>query len=449
VAGTIQSLGGLPKGAATAFPTLAKTFPSLAVCLTIWRARIRRWCRLRNPTVVEVPDFDLNVLPPVLPKRSGSGEPESASRRVWRKTVYWAKRHDRAMYGTSDRFRAIKDGKVEQKIAVLGGGAFGTAMAAHIARKDPPLPVCIFLRDPTVRKFINRKHVNPRYLSEFDLPLNLTATADAAEAMHGCSALVHALPVQASRGALEAIRHLVPRGLPIVSVSKGMELGSGRLMCELIVEALGREEHENPVVVVSGPSFAKEIMDRRPTSVVAASKDHAAAVRMQSLLTSHYFRVSVTDDIVGVEVAGAMKNVLAIAAGVCEGLDLGVNALSALVTQGMAEIRWLATAMGAKPQTLSGLAGMGDVLLTCFGSLSRNRTVGVRLGRGEPLADILKSGGGVAEGVYTSRLVVELADKYRVLLPVLNSVARILDREVSPRQAVFEVMSLPPLPETA
>merc|ERR1719401_2629684 len=158
-------------------------------------------------------------------------------------------------------------------------------------------------------------------------------------------------------------------------------------------------------------------MDQRPTSVVAASTAHPAALKVQRLLMSPYFRVSTTDDVTGVEVAGALKNVLAIAAGICEGLGLGLNAMSALVTQGTAEIRWLATAMGAKPETLAGLSGMGDILLTCFGQLSRNRNVGVRLGKGMSVAEVLENRGGTSEGVFTAGLVVELADKYRVLLP--------------------------------
>lgn len=424
-----------------------------AVWLTVWSVRIKRarrrlsqQLRWKDVDANEAPDFDLNVLPPMLPKRSEQGD-TSSTRKVWRKTIYWAKRHDRARYGTSDRWRAIQENNGGERVAVLGGGAFGTALAAHLARKK--YPVCVVVRDTLVSNFINRKHVNPRYLSDFDLPRELTATTRPEEALPGCTAVVHAMPVQASRRALQSMKDMVPRGIPIITASKGIELGSGELMMDVIHEALGRDNRENPVVAVSGPSFAREIMDRRATSVIAASRDLAAAARVQSLMTSPYFRVSITDDIVGVEVAGALKNVLAIAAGICEGLGLGLNAMSALVTQGNAEIRWLATAMGARPETLSGLAGMGDILLTCFGSLSRNRTVGVRLGRGEPIESILQCSGGVSEGVYTARLVVELADKYRVLLPVLTSVARILDNEVSPRQAVYQVMSLPPLPESA
>eukprot|EP00931_Biecheleriopsis_adriatica_P089317 TRINITY_DN63471_c0_g1_i1.p1 TRINITY_DN63471_c0_g1~~TRINITY_DN63471_c0_g1_i1.p1 ORF type:complete len:496 (+),score=90.49 TRINITY_DN63471_c0_g1_i1:39-1526(+) len=414
--------------------------------LAVWKARVRRnlrWSTKKALQGTEVPDLDLNVLPPVLPHRPPLGAVPSVTQKVWRKIVYWAKLRD----GITTRQRDLNGDAPKQQVAVLGGGAFGTAMAAHIARKGNK--VTMIIRDKNVSKFINEKHINPRYLSEFDLPQSLRATTDPAEAIAGCDTFVHALPVQASREALSAVRHLLPRGTPVVAVSKGIELGSRRLMCDLIPQAIQRREAENPVVCVSGPSFAEEIMDRRPTSVVAASHDAMAAEKIQRLLTSKYFRVSITDDVLGVEVAGALKNVLAIAAGICEGLGLGTNAMSALVTQGNAEIRWLATAMGARSETLAGLSGMGDILLTCFGSLSRNRSVGVRLGRGESLEDVLNGKGGVAEGVYTARLVVELADEYRVLLPVLTSVARILSREVSARQAVFEVLALPTMTESA
>ncbi|CAE7392731.1 GLY1 [Symbiodinium necroappetens] len=405
----------------------------------------------------EVPDLDLNVLPPVLPKRTGNSHPASVTKKVWRKIVYWAKIRDKM----SNRLSYLHSDDCEKmKVVVMGGGAFGTAMAAHVARKGHM--VTMIVRNKSVCKFINRKHINPRYLSEFDLPKNVGATTDAAEALEGCDVLIHAVPVQSSREAapgfespflctlslllpydnpndytkhftprkhssfvyslsswsecvrqvaLGAIRELVPPDIPVVAVSKalysGVELGTRKLMCDVIPEAKfmvqGLREVEAvwikdlclrrlaatklrdrlDVVVVSGPSFAQEIMDRRPTSVVAASRSPEAAEKVSRLLTSKYFRVSMTEDVLGVEVAGALKNVLAIAAGICEGLGLGTNAMSALVTQGNAEIRWLATAMGARPETLAGLSGMGDILLTCFGSLSRNRTVGVRLGKGE------------------------------------------------------------------
>lgn len=415
--------------------------------LKVWKARVMRyvhWHSRRALEGTEVPDLDLNVLPPVLPKRTGNSHPASVTKKVWRKIVYWAKIRDKM----SNRLSYLHSDHCEKmKVVVTGGGAFGTAMAAHVARKGHM--VTMIVRNKSVCKFINRKHINPRYLSEFDLPKNVGATTDAAEALESCDVLIHAVPVQSSREALGAIRELVPPDIPVVAVSKGVELGTRKLMCDVIPEALGRDEAEGQVVVVSGPSFAQEIMDRRPTSVVAASRSPEAAEKVSRLLTSKYFRVSMTEDVLGVEVAGALKNVLAIAAGICEGLGLGTNAMSALVTQGNAEIRWLATAMGARPETLAGLSGMGDILLTCFGSLSRNRTVGVRLGKGERFEDVLNEKRGVAEGVYTARLVVELADDYKVLIPVLTSVARILSREVSPRQAVFEVLALPPWTESA
>lgn len=413
--------------------------------LAVWKARLSRFLHGHSRKTLqglpEVPDLDLNVLPPVLPQRRAN---VSVTKKVWRKIVYWAKVRDQM----SNRLSYINGDAESLKVAILGGGAFGTAMATHVARKGHR--AMMLLRNKSVCKFMNRNHINPKYLREFKLPKDIYATTSAEEALQDCDVLIHAVPVQSSRKALSAIKHLVPKNVPVVAVSKGIELGSKKLMCDLIPEALDRDlDQGGSVVVVSGPSFAQEIMDRRPTSVVAASKSPEAAEKVSRLLTSKYFRVSVIDDVLGVEVAGALKNVLAIAAGICEGLNLGLNAMSALVTQGNAEIRWLATAMGAKPETLAGLSGMGDILLTCFGSLSRNRRVGVRLGKGDPFEEVISGNQGVAEGVFTARLVVELADEYKVLLPVLTSVARILCREVSPKKAVFEVLALPPWTESA
>ncbi|CAJ1356614.1 unnamed protein product [Effrenium voratum] len=412
--------------------------------LRVWKARLGRYWEYHSRKALqglpELPDLDLNVLPPVLPQRRANS---SVTKKVWRKIVYWAKVRDQM----SNRLSYLNGNPEALKVTVLGGGAFGTAMATHVARKGHN--VMMVVRNKSVCKYMNRRHINPKYLSEFKLPETIKATTSAVEALVGCDVIIHAVPVQASRQVLESVKELVPPGVPVVAVSKGIELGSRKLMCDVIPEALGRDPANSQVVVVSGPSFAKEIMDRRPTSVVAAARNLEAAEKVSRLLTSKYFRVSMTDDIVGVEVAGALKNVLAIAAGIVEGLSLGTNAMSALVTQGNAEIRWLATAMGAKPETLAGLSGMGDILLTCFGSLSRNRSVGVRLGKGDPFEDVISGKKGVAEGVYTARLVVELADEYKVLLPVLTTVARILSREVSPREAVFQVLALPPWTESA
>lgn len=432
-----------------AVPRLAVALGStLALRTRVWRARARGNIRWYIASETEVPDFDLNVLPPILPKRPlhGFGGDE-VTRQAWRKIIYWARRYDRSRYGTTNRF-VDEDCLTSERVVVLGAGEFGTAVAAHIA--DKGVAVTIVTRDAAVSDFINTRHIHPKRLSEYNLPRHLRAStfSDAAEALAGCNVLIVALPVQAARERLARIARMVPEGIPIVAVSKGIEISSGLLNFDLIPDALGRDAATNPVVTISGPCFAREMMDKRPTCIVAASHDSEAAWRVQRLMTSHNFRVSNTDDVIGVEVAGALKDVLAIAAGICEGLGLGMNAMSALVMQGNAEIRWLATAMGARPETLAGLAGMGDMLSTCFGSLSRNRSVGTRLGQGQRLDTIL-SRGMVAEGVYTSRLVVKLADKYRVLLPVLTTVARVLNSEVSPRQGFSDILSLPPLPESA
>ena len=228
-------------------------------------------------------------------------------------------------------------------------------------------------------------------------------------------------------------------------MSKGLEVGTGLMLSELIPDALGRKHQ--PAAFFSGPSFAAEVVDGRPTGLVAASRDKALQRQLQQLFASPTMRVNTTSDVVGVEVCGALKNVLAIAAGIVEGLGLGNNAKAALVSQGCAEIRWLAEKMGAKPETVSGLSGMGDVMLTCYGELSRNRAVGVRLGRGEALADILGSSSQVAEGVATAGVVVSLARRFRVALPVLTAVAQVLDGALAPAEAVRMIMSLPQIEE--
>lgn len=208
------------------------------------------------------------------------------------------------------------------------------------------------------------------------------------DCLYGSEYIVHAVPVQHSRKYLQSIKNLIPQQVPIISVSKGLELGTGQMMSELIKSALERRQ---PTAFMSGPSFAQEIMERRPTSFVAASRDRKLAAKVQQIFASQYVRVNRSNDVVGVEVCGATKNVLAIAAGIVEGLDLGHNAMAGLVAQGCSEIRWLCKKMGARPETVAGLSGLGDIMLTCYGSLSRNRTVGVRLGKGESLEDILGS----------------------------------------------------------
>ncbi|XBI69640.1 hypothetical protein VPH35_064301 [Triticum aestivum] len=337
----------------------------------------------------------------------------------------------------------IVGGKLQ--VVVLGGGSFGTAMAAQVAAKKPDLEVAMLLRDDLVCRSINHRHVNSKYLSEYSLPENIVATTSASEALAGADFCFHAVPVQFSSSFLGSISTYVDPKLPFISLSKGLELNTLRTMSQIIPLALGNPRQ--PFIVLSGPSFAVELMEKLPTAMVVASKDKKLASAVQQLLASSNLRISTSSDVTGVEIAGALKNVLAIAAGIVEGMHLGNNCMAALVAQGCSEIRWLATKMGAKPTTLSGLSGSGDIMLTCFVNLSRNRNVGLRLGSGEKLDEILDSMNQVAEGVSTAGAVIALAQKYNVKLPVLTAVARIIDNELTPKRAVMELMNLPQVEE--
>ncbi|KAJ4977580.1 hypothetical protein NE237_008360 [Protea cynaroides] len=332
-----------------------------------------------------------------------------------------------------------------KKVVVLGGGSFGTAMAAHVAGRKAELEVNMLVRDPHLCRSINDDHFNCKYFPQYKLPENLIATTDAKAALLGADFCLHAVPVQFSSSFLESIAQHVDPNLPFISLSKGLELNTLRMMSQIIPRAL--QNPRQPFIVLSGPSFALELMRKLPTAMVVASKDKKLANAVQQLLASRYLRISTSSDVTGVEIAGALKNVLAIAAGIVDGMDLGNNSMAALVAQGCSEIRWLATKMGAKSTTITGLSGSGDIMLTCFVNLSRNRTVGVRLGSGEKLDDILSSMNEVAEGVSTAGAVIALAQKYKVKMPVLTAVARIIDNELTPKKAVLELMNLPQVEE--
>ncbi|XP_008233889.1 PREDICTED: glycerol-3-phosphate dehydrogenase [NAD(+)] 2, chloroplastic [Prunus mume] len=360
-----------------------------------------------------------------------------AVRLAWEKLVRWSR---------SWRSKAKTDVlERTNKVVVLGGGSFATAMAAHVANRKAQMEVNMLVRDVQVCQSINSNHCNRKYFPEHKLPDNVIATTDAKTALLGADYCLHAVPVQFSSSFLEGIAEHVYPGLPFISVSKGLELNTLRTMSQLIPQALNNPRQ--PFIALSGPSFALELMNKLPTAMVVASKDKKLANAAQQLLACNYLRISTSSDVIGVEVAGALKNVLAIAAGIVDGMNLGNNCKTALVAQGCSEIRWLATKMGAKPTTITGLSGIGDIMLTCFVNLSRNRTVGVRLGSGEQLDDILSSMNQVAEGVSTAGAVIALAQKYNVKMPVLTAVARIIDNELTPKKAVLELMSLPQVEE--
>ena len=335
------------------------------------------------------------------------------------------------------------------KVVTCGGGSFGTAMANLLARNG--YPVSILVRKPWVRDEINLDHRNPKYLSEYLLPPNLTATIDPVEAFRDAKLCVHAVPVQATREFITAHREFFPDELPILCTSKGLEISTLSLMCELLPNLLGKDR---TYAYLSGPSFAKEMMQRLPTAVVVASSDRPFAHSLGDMLSSPSFKVFTSTDIVGLEIAGAIKNVIAIAAGMSDGLGLGTNSMAALVTRGCSEMRRIAMLKGASPVTLAGLSGVGDTFLTCFGPLSRNRTVGVRLGRGERLEDILNTSRQIAEGVETARALVRWlggddetsATSLRASLkyPILYGVAAILDGKITPKEGLNMLLAMPP-----
>ncbi|KAJ4749271.1 Glycerol-3-phosphate dehydrogenase [NAD(+)] [Rhynchospora pubera] len=363
-----------------------------------------------------------------------------AVRIAWEKLLRWSRSWRSRNQTTQSQSQSDLS-----KVVVLGGGSFATAIAAHLASNKPHLHVSMLLRDHHLCRSINATHFNTKYFPRHQLPPNIVATTSPSHALAAADFCFHAVPVQFSSSFLETISPYVDPKLPFVSLSKGLELNTLRMMSQLIPKALANPRQ--PFVALSGPSFAVEFMDKLPTAMVVASKDKKLARAVQQLLASPRLRISTSSDVTGVEIAGALKNVLAIAAGIVEGMELGNNCMAALVAQGCSEIRWLATKMGAKATTLSGLSGSGDIMLTCFVNLSRNRTVGLRLGAGEKLENILSSMSQVAEGVSTAGAVIALAQKYHVKMPVLTAVARIIDNELTPKKAVLELMSLPQVEE--
>lgn len=328
-----------------------------------------------------------------------------------------------------------------ERIAVIGAGSWGTALAGHAARLG--LPVKIWAYEDEVAEAVNQRHENPVFLPGFPLPESLVATRDPAEALAGATLVLSVVPSHVVRTVWKNMASHLPRNALLVSASKGIEEGTCLLMHEVLAEVvpdlnpdLGRERF----VCLSGPSFAKEVIQELPTAVVAASGSEAAARRVQVCLSCPTFRVYTTDDVTGTEIGGALKNVVAIAVGASDGLGLGTNARAGLITRGLAEITRIAVAHGAKPLTLSGLAGVGDLVLTCTGSLSRNRSVGEELGKGRRLDEILEGMHMVAEGVRTTRSTLELNERLKVEMPIAEEVYRMLYEDLSPAEATSRLM---------
>ena len=320
------------------------------------------------------------------------------------------------------------------KVAVLGGGAWGTVLADLLARKGDA--VVLWAREPEVVAAINRDHVNPVFLPDAALAPALVAESDVRRAVKGAELVVSAAPSFAVRAVMSQAAAAFNGRPLVVSVSKGLE-DDLKTMSTVLGEVL---DPGIPVCVLSGPSFAREVHQRQPTAVVAAARDEDVARRAQRAFASGHFRVYSHTDVVGVELGGALKNVIAVAAGILEGLGLGHNPRAALITRGLAEITRLGVRLGADPLTFAGLAGMGDLILTATGGLSRNRSLGVELGQGKSPEQALAGKKSVAEGVTTARTAVALGERHGVELPIARQVADILFKGKSPAQAVTELM---------
>ena len=320
-------------------------------------------------------------------------------------------------------------------ICVAGGGSWGTALGHLLARGGHH--VCLWMRNASVVRAVNEKHENPRYLPGLSLDERLVATTDPAALDRPL--VVLAVPCQQLRGWLtEHARHFQPRAI-LVNAAKGIETGSLATCSEMTSQTLGRL---NPrYAVLSGPSFAADVLRDLPTAVVMAAYDEALGCYLRDIFSGPVFRCYSSTDVMGVEMGGALKNVMAIAAGTCDGLGLGANSRAALITRGLAEMSRLGVARGAQAHTFMGLSGLGDLTLTCTDDLSRNRQVGLRLGRGEKLDHITQSLGMVAEGVKTTAAIYDMAKKLGVDAPLTNAVHSILYEGQSPQAALRDLMA--------
>ncbi|MCI2261010.1 MULTISPECIES: NAD(P)H-dependent glycerol-3-phosphate dehydrogenase [Xanthomonas] len=329
----------------------------------------------------------------------------------------------------------------KKKIAVLGAGSWGTALASLTARHG--YPTVLWGRDAVVAEAIGQRHENPRYLPGIALPEGLQATTDLAAAIDGADWILVVVPSHAFTDTLRQLAPLRPAQAGVAWATKGFEPGSGRFLHEVAQEILGEDV---PLAVVTGPSFAKEVALDLPTAVTVHG-DAAFAQQVADAMHGPTFRAYTGDDMVGAELGGAMKNVLAVATGVADGMELGLNARAGLITRGLNEMLRLAAAIGAKPETLMGLAGLGDLVLTCTGDLSRNRRLGLALGRGQPLQEAVRAIGQVVESVQTADEVMRQAERHGIDLPISNAVRAVLHGELTPAVGLQQLLAREQKPE--
>jgi glycerol-3-phosphate dehydrogenase (NAD(P)+) len=325
-------------------------------------------------------------------------------------------------------------------VTVVGGGSWGTALAIHLARAG--LAVRLWAREPEVAEGIRASRRNPWYLSDIDCPPGVAATSDPDEALAGAGTVVVAVPSEFFAATLKGFAR-IPAGVPIVSATKGLDPERHVRMTEIVAELYP----DAPVAALSGPTFAREVALGRPTACVVASRDARLATRLQAELGTREFRLYTNRDVVGVEVGGALKNVIAIATGIADGLGLGENARAALVTRGLAEITRLAVALGGAPATLAGLAGLGDLVLTCTGSLSRNRGLGLALAQGRTRAAVEAETRMIAEGARTVTSALWLARRHGVRMPICAEVGAVLFEGKAPQAALASLLERAARPE--
>jgi glycerol-3-phosphate dehydrogenase (NAD(P)+) len=325
-----------------------------------------------------------------------------------------------------------------ERTAVLGAGSWGTALAIHLGTAGRA--VTLWGRDTALLTEMVRRRANPTYLPDFTFPEAVEPTPSLEAALASARHVVVAVPSHGLRAVVRQAANRLPAGAVLVSATKGIELESLERMSEILTQETGGR---HPVVVLSGPSFAAEVAQGLPTALVAASSDAEAVHSVQNAFRGRYLRLYGSDDVVGVEIGAALKNIIAIAAGVVEAQGLGHNALSALITRGLAEMSRLACAMGGRRETLAGLSGLGDLVLTCTGGLSRNRHVGIELGRGRPLGAILAGMRMVAEGVRTTEAALALGACHHVELPIATQMATVLAGSKTPKEAVADLMLRP------
>lgn len=324
-----------------------------------------------------------------------------------------------------------------KNITIIGAGGWGTALAIHLSKQGYQVKLWVYEKDLAER--MSRSRENDLYLPGFTIPESVSPSNSFQETIEGAEVLLSVMPSHLCRSVYQQMLPYLHKDLVFISATKGIEEGTMMRMSQVIRSVIG-ERFEPRIAVLSGPTFAREVASETPTAVVIASEEPSLARMIQQGFSCPYFRFYTSSDVIGLELAGAVKNIIAIASGIVTGLGYGHNTIAALITRGLAEMMRLTQALGGRPETLAGLAGIGDLVLTCTGALSRNRKVGERLGRGEKLASITKGMQMVAEGVHTSRAVSQLGEKLGVELPITAQVYAVLYQDKDPRQALAELM---------